>query len=148
MWLVSLIACAILWRAFLPGAVWTFLPLLITVVGIQEAVRLYYWCLYLWDFLFSVLLPFTNTHLFMSSMYSHIIGSHLVSKLLQSTLQCFKSLVLMLSCFASCQTLVALWNGWTNILVDVSSMSSSVSFTGPVIVWNSHTMWGCVWAGR
>jgi len=47
MWLVSLIACAILWRAFLPGAVWTFLPLLITVVGIQEAVRLYYWCLYL-----------------------------------------------------------------------------------------------------
>jgi hypothetical protein len=47
MWLVSLIACGLLWRAFLPGAVWVFLPLLITVVAIQEAVRIYYWHLYL-----------------------------------------------------------------------------------------------------
>ncbi|KAH9574928.1 hypothetical protein CY35_01G085500 [Sphagnum magellanicum] len=47
MWLVSLIACGLLWRAFLPGAVWVFFPLLITVVGIQEAVRIYYWHLYL-----------------------------------------------------------------------------------------------------
>lgn len=47
LWLVSFIAVSIVWRAFLPGPSWAFLPMVITAVALQEIVRLLYWRLYL-----------------------------------------------------------------------------------------------------
>lgn len=48
LWLVSLIAASIVWRAFLPGnPSWVFLPMVITAVALQEVVRPLYWRLYL-----------------------------------------------------------------------------------------------------
>jgi len=47
LWLVSLIAASIVWRAFLPGPAWVFLPMVITAVALQEVVRPLYWQLYL-----------------------------------------------------------------------------------------------------
>lgn len=46
-WLLSLIAASIVWKAFLPGPSWLFLPMLITTVALQEVVRVQYWHLYL-----------------------------------------------------------------------------------------------------
>jgi len=46
-WLVTLITASILWRAFLPGATWVFLPMLVTSVGVQEVVRPLIWKYYL-----------------------------------------------------------------------------------------------------
>ena len=46
-WLVTLIGASILWRAFLPGATWVFLPMLVTSVGVQEVVRPLIWKYYL-----------------------------------------------------------------------------------------------------
>lgn len=42
-YLVSLVAAAIIWRAFLPGPSWVFLLMLATAVFIQEVTRIFYW---------------------------------------------------------------------------------------------------------
>lgn len=47
LWVLSFIAASIVWRAFLPGASWVFLPMVVTAVALQEVVRVQYWHLYL-----------------------------------------------------------------------------------------------------
>ncbi|XP_024385828.1 gamma-secretase subunit APH1-like [Physcomitrium patens] len=46
-YLVSLVAAAIIWRAFLPGPSWVFLLMLATAVFIQEVTRIFYWRFFL-----------------------------------------------------------------------------------------------------
>ncbi|MCL7043124.1 hypothetical protein MKW94_011486, partial [Papaver nudicaule] len=49
LWLVSLIILSAMWRAFLPlksTAWWPFAILLVTSVGFQEVLRVFFWMAY------------------------------------------------------------------------------------------------------